>query len=83
MFCLSIANFSLESASDASRADTNLRAALAIPRAVIREHVLPDDVYFEKLIRPAAFAEDICLTGAALYAKLQLDETPLGNGKED
>lgn len=41
-------------------------------RAIIREHVLHDDFYYEGLIRPAAFAEDLCLIGAALHAKLQL-----------
>ena len=41
-------------------------------RAIIREHILHDDFYYEGLIRPAAFAEDMCLIGAALHAKLQL-----------
>ena len=42
-------------------------------RAIIREHILHDDFYYDGLIRPAAFAEDLCLIGAALHAKLQLD----------
>jgi len=42
-------------------------------RAIIRQHILHDDFYYDGLIRPAAFAEDICLVGAALHAKLQLD----------
>lgn len=41
-------------------------------RAIIREYILHDDFYYEGLIRRAAFAEDVCLIGAALHAKLQL-----------
>lgn len=41
-------------------------------RAIIREQILHDDFYYDGLLRPAAFAEDLCLIGAALHAKLQL-----------
>ena len=41
-------------------------------RDIIREHILHADFYYDGLIRPAAFAEDMCLVGAALHAKLQL-----------
>ncbi len=44
-------------------------------RAVIREHILHEAFYYEGLIRPAAFKEDVCLIGAALYAILQLDSS--------
>lgn len=42
-------------------------------RAIIRQNILHQDFYHDGLIRPAAFAEDLCLIGAALHAKLQLD----------
>ena len=42
-------------------------------RAIIREHILHDGFYDEGLIRPAAFQEDMCLIGAALHSKLQLE----------
>jgi len=48
-------------------------------RAIIREHILHDDFYYDGLIRPAAFAEDMCLIGAALHAKLQLGGNASGS----
>ena len=44
-------------------------------RAIIREHILHDDFYYDGLIRPATFSEDVCLIGAALYAMLRFDAT--------
>ena len=43
-------------------------------RAVIQEHILYDVLYNEGLIRRAAFADDMCLIGAALHAKIELEE---------
>ena len=41
-------------------------------RAVIREHILHSDFFPGDLLRHAAFNEDMCLVGAALHSKLQL-----------
>lgn len=43
-------------------------------RAVIREQVLYEGFYRENLIRRAALNDDVCLVGAALYSKLQLED---------
>lgn len=42
-------------------------------RDVIREHVLYEGFYRERLIRRAELDDDVCLVGAALYSKLQLE----------
>lgn len=42
-------------------------------REIIREHVLHEGFYREGLIRPARLGEDVCLIGAALYAKDKLE----------
>ena len=44
-------------------------------RAIIREHILHDDFYYDGLIRPATYSEEVCLIGAALHAMLQFDAT--------
>ena len=40
-------------------------------RAIIGEHILHEDFYYDGLIRPAAFTDDVCLIGAAQYAILR------------
>ena len=42
-------------------------------RGIIGKHILHADFYYDGLIRPAAFSDDVCLIGAALYAILQQD----------
>ena len=42
-------------------------------REIIREQVLHEGFFDESLIRPARFGEDVCLIGAALYSKRQLE----------
>ena len=44
-------------------------------RVVIRQHLLLDDFYCDGLIRRAAFAEDTCLIGATVHARLKLEES--------
>jgi len=39
---------------------------------VINEHILSDRFLHERLIRPALLQDDVCLYGAALYARQQL-----------
>ncbi|MDX1994064.1 MAG: ROK family protein [bacterium] len=41
-------------------------------REVIQEHVLHPDFVFEDFIRPPHFGDDVCLYGAALYARERL-----------
>lgn len=48
---------------------------LAPARAVIRQRILHEGFYAEGLVRRAALGEDVCLVGAALHSRSQLDRT--------
>ena len=44
-------------------------------RAVVRQHILHEGFYAERLVRRAALGEDVCLVGAALHSRSQLGRT--------